>query len=270
MHQRIAEAERKIGFETAQSGNSAGYVPRLFDFHERLTDEWVGRLYAAHCRAWNEQNRSVSPKFIRAIRDRPIADLIAARKSAVEAAVRSRGTRIGEQPNPIALRAWNLQMRRLARRWNRKLEADAVATEYATPPNTKKAEPARRVNPTSAAFDKFAGRLMHKAHLKFIAQGWRATKGRTSPNLPFLEFLRVVRQVDEKLINGTPRFPLREVLTEGVWKRIADYNQRCSKGSKTIKTFADAAKNPEFKRQIRYRFNRAEIFYRQHFVQEKS
>lgn len=42
-----------------------------FDFHEQLADDWAERLYAAHCDAWAQQNRSVSPAFIRAIRDRP-------------------------------------------------------------------------------------------------------------------------------------------------------------------------------------------------------
>lgn len=35
MQRRGTDAERDIGFKTAQSGNSAGYLPRLFDFHEK-------------------------------------------------------------------------------------------------------------------------------------------------------------------------------------------------------------------------------------------
>jgi hypothetical protein len=49
MHKRIAEGERKVAFDTGQSGNAAGYLPRLFGFHEQLTNEWAERLYAAHC-----------------------------------------------------------------------------------------------------------------------------------------------------------------------------------------------------------------------------
>jgi hypothetical protein len=55
MPKRAAEAERRISFETAHSGNGAGYLTRLFDFHEQLTDEWVGRLYGAHYEAWTQQ-----------------------------------------------------------------------------------------------------------------------------------------------------------------------------------------------------------------------
>jgi hypothetical protein len=40
MHKRTSEAESRIGFDTARSGNSAGYLPRWLDFQEQLTDEW--------------------------------------------------------------------------------------------------------------------------------------------------------------------------------------------------------------------------------------
>jgi hypothetical protein len=130
MHKRIAEGERKVAFDARQSGNAAGYLPRLFDFHEQLTDEWAKRLYTAHCEAWVQQNRIVSAAFIRAVRDRAITNLIAVRKSSVEAEINRRGTAINKQPNPIALRDWKRRMDRLATRWSRKLEAEAVATEY--------------------------------------------------------------------------------------------------------------------------------------------
>lgn len=127
MHRRVVEAENRIAFETAQSGNSAGYLPRLFDFHEQLTNEWAERLYAAHCEAWNQQNRSVSAEFIRAIRDRPIAELIAARKNSVLGQACLRGMRTNERPNASSLDEWDRRMDRLAVRWGRKLEAEAVA-----------------------------------------------------------------------------------------------------------------------------------------------
>jgi hypothetical protein len=130
MQRRSAEAEGAIGFKTAQGGNSAGYLPRLFDFHEKLVDEWAERLYAAYCETGSQQNRTISPEFIRAVRDRPVAQLIAARKSSLQAQICLRGMRIGEQPNPTALEEWDRRTDRLAARWNSKLEADAVACEY--------------------------------------------------------------------------------------------------------------------------------------------
>ena len=130
MHNRIAEGERKVAFDARQSGNVAGYLPRLLDFHERLTDEWAKWLYTAHCEAWVQQNRTVSAIFIRAVRDRAIIQLIAVRKPSVQSEVCRRGTATSQQPNPIALGEWNRKMNRLAAHWNRKLEAEAVATEY--------------------------------------------------------------------------------------------------------------------------------------------
>ena len=130
MQKRAADAERRIGFEAAQTGNSAGYLPRFFDFHEQLVDQWAEKLYAAHCEAWTQQNGSLSAAFIRAVRDHSIAQLMAARKSSVYAQVCMRGTRISEQPNSTAMGEWIRRMDRLAARWNRRLEADAVAAEY--------------------------------------------------------------------------------------------------------------------------------------------
>jgi pyrimidine deaminase RibD-like protein len=130
MQKRSVEGERKAAFETRQSGNSAGYLPRLFDFQEHLTDEWVQRAFAAHCESWSQQNRIVTGDFVRGVRDRAILPIIAARKSAVQFEVSLRGTRIGENPNPVSLAEWNRRMDRLAARWSQRLESDAVAEEY--------------------------------------------------------------------------------------------------------------------------------------------
>lgn len=130
MQTKSAEGERKASFDTRQSGNSAGYLPRLFDFQERLTDEWAQRVYAAHRESWTQQNRTVTGEFIRAVRDRGVIPLIAARRSTVQFDVSLRGTRIGENPNPASLGEWNRRMDRLAARWSQRLEADAVAEEY--------------------------------------------------------------------------------------------------------------------------------------------
>lgn len=143
MQRRAGDAERKIAFETARSLNSAGYLSRLFDFHEELVNEWAQRLYAAHCDAWTEQNRSVSPALIRAIRDRPIAQLFAARKSSVKFKVSSRAMRTGESVNRVALLSWDLRMDRLATRWRNKLEAEAVACEYRAARDPQNGIPAR-------------------------------------------------------------------------------------------------------------------------------
>jgi pyrimidine deaminase RibD-like protein len=130
MQKRSVEGERKAAFDTTKSGNSAGYLPRLFDFQEQLTNEWAQRVYAAHCESWSQQNRTVTGEFIRAVRERAVIPVIATRKSTVQFRVSLRATRIGESPNPTSIGEWNRRMDRLAARWSQRLEADAVLEEY--------------------------------------------------------------------------------------------------------------------------------------------
>ena len=130
MQKRANDAERRITFETAQSGNSSGYLPRYFGFHEQLADEWAEKLYAAYCETWREQNRPLLPAFIRAVSDRAIAELLAARKSSVCGQLGLRAMRINEPLNAHAIGEWMRRMDRLANRWQRTLGGDAVAAEY--------------------------------------------------------------------------------------------------------------------------------------------
>lgn len=59
------------------------------------------------------------------------------------------------------------------------------------------------------------------------------------------------------MIETIPQLPNREEL-------VAEYNQE--HGRKL--TWSEAAKKSAFKRIIRYRFNRADLYYRQHFVSQ--
>jgi len=225
MQARIAESERRISFETAQSLNPAGYLPRLFDFHEKLTNEWAERLYVAHCEAWNQQNRSVSPGFIRAIRDRPIAQLFAARKSAVKSHAENRSRRIGEPINKYALINWDLRMDRLAARWSRKLEAEAVACEYRAAREQRRKLPSRkpgRVPRLTRDFVDFAGKLWLEAR--------RHSRAKVSTEQ--------LRQISSKL-DAKGYLPPAEYLEGNYAKELRVFNSRHS-NSKTgaIKTWS--------------------------------
>jgi hypothetical protein len=200
MHKRTVEAEGKIEFDTAQSGNAAGYLPRLFDFHEQLADEWAERLYAAHCEAWSQQNRSLSAGFIRVIRDRPVAQLIAARKSSVHAGVCLRGTRIGEQPNSGALGEWHRRMDRLAARWNSKLEADAVACEYRGQEHVSKAIALPSSSPRKPGSKK-SGRVPRLTcdFVGFAARLWlEATRDSGQAKVSIKQLTQIGSKLDEK------------------------------------------------------------------------
>lgn len=130
MQRKSNDGERKAAFDAVRRRNSAGYLPRLFDFQELLTEEWAQRVYSAYCEVCTQQGRKVTGELIRAIRDRAVLPLIATRKSTVQFEVIINGTRIGENPNPASLGEWNRRMDRLATRWSQRLEADSVAEEY--------------------------------------------------------------------------------------------------------------------------------------------
>lgn len=127
---RISEGRRRIEFETAQSGNSAGFASRWLDFEEQMAEERVQRLYAAYCETWVQQNRSVTPAFIRAVRDQAIAQTLAAVKSSVIGGLQMRAQRMSQPINSAAIGEWSRRMDRLANRWYRKLEAEAIAAQY--------------------------------------------------------------------------------------------------------------------------------------------
>jgi hypothetical protein len=135
MHKRSRHAKKKISFETVRNGNSATYLQRLFDFHEELADEWAARLFIAHCEAWVEQNRVISPSFIRAVSNRRIRELFAAHTSSVKGEVERRAIRINEPIIPAVLSSWRLRMDRLANRWHNRLEAEAAKCGYTTARN---------------------------------------------------------------------------------------------------------------------------------------
>ncbi len=130
MHERIKKAQNRILFECARNGNSASYLHELLEFHERLTDEWAVRLYASYCEAWVEQNQSISPSFILAVRDRPIRVFFSVRTSTVETQIRGRARATNERASPLLLRNWHLHMGRLANRWHNRLQTEAAKCEY--------------------------------------------------------------------------------------------------------------------------------------------
>lgn len=130
MQRRIADAERRIAFETSQKRNIGAYWPELLAFHEKLVDEWAQRLYEAHRETWVLQGRTVTPDFIRAVRDRPIAQLLAARRSSVIGQMSNWHRRTGQTFNSALANSWAIAIDRMAAQWRGKLEAEAAASEY--------------------------------------------------------------------------------------------------------------------------------------------
>jgi hypothetical protein len=128
--ERTLAVPRVFWSEVRKKGNTAAYFPRLFDSYEQLADERIKRLYDIHCEVWRDQNRPVTPAFIRAFRDQTAIPQIRLRKSAVISEVTEPRTQRWRTPDGMALRGWSRRMDSLASRWNSKLEAKAVALEY--------------------------------------------------------------------------------------------------------------------------------------------
>ena len=133
MRNRAGEAKRKIEFETAQSGNSSGYVTRRFDFHEQLADERARNSMPLIVMP-HGNNRIVwfpRPSYERSVM--AIAFLFAARKSSVKHSVYDRARRMGQWANQFAMAEWERRMDRLANRWRNNLRPRRLRVNTALP-----------------------------------------------------------------------------------------------------------------------------------------
>jgi hypothetical protein len=130
-------------------------------------------------------------------------------------------------------------------------------------PAQQKRIPKRRVPEAAADFDRIVGEWMHNAHSKLQTL---PRKGRSTPDLPTTQFAAILRRADRTTKQNKPRFPLKEVLSRAVLKPISEHNQRRGKGG-GITNWQMAFSCPKFKRNIRYRFNRAEIYYRENYLE---
>ena len=130
--------------------------------------------------------------------------------------------------------------------------------------------PNRRVSDESADFDATVGKWMHEAHSRLERQGVKSSRGRKTPDLPPAQYRKIVERTDEAKRNGKPRFPLKDVLSKKIWREIAENNRKAGVAKGKLSRWSDVAFLPQFKRDVRHRYNRAEIHYRKHFVPQQS
>ena len=245
MQKRSRQAKNQISFETARSGNSAAYLQRLLDFHEELADEWAARLFIAHCEAWVEQNRSISPSFIRAVSNRRIRELFAAHASSVKGEVERRAIRINEPILPAVLSGWRLRMDRLANRWHNRLEAEAAKCGYSTARNVPYRIPVYQAS-THQFYEAEKPRdLIEASPLSSIERSNRAKTGRrrkcTSDFVSFAGglWLKAKRQEDLKVseqqlaqiaaeLDANGYGPPADFLEGSCAKELKTYNSRHS------------------------------------------
>jgi len=130
MQKRSIEATNKTASDTRESGNTAGYFPRLFEAQRQLTDEWAQKLYDVHCEVWRTQGHSISADFIRAVSNKAIPEFLVGRKGAVEHGAELWSARTRHLGAAIPLGMWTQMMIKLRAKWARDLEAEAVASQY--------------------------------------------------------------------------------------------------------------------------------------------
>ena len=145
----------------------------------------------------------------------------------------------------------------------------ASGGELSEAPATLDALKRRRVSAASHDFDKTVGKWMYEAHSRLKQEATKAGRGRKTPNLPTWRYKAIVERTDRARIKGKPRFPLKDVLSGKGWKLIADYNTRAGGAKKKLSQWSDVAFHREFKRAVRYRYNRAEIYYRTRVVSQQ-
>ena len=57
------EARKKIA-DFQKGAHLPGYLSRLLDFQEGLTERWADWFYTGCCETWKEQGQSISPQFL--------------------------------------------------------------------------------------------------------------------------------------------------------------------------------------------------------------
>jgi hypothetical protein len=130
MHKLAKEETREVQQRAIESKNGAYYVPEFFKAQLRVLDKWSERLYEIYRDVWEKQGNSITPVFIRAVRDRALTDLFAVRHSAVLGDLALRSMRRKKQLNATALRDWRRKCDHLKNKWFSRLEVAALEMEH--------------------------------------------------------------------------------------------------------------------------------------------
>lgn len=154
MQKRSMEATNKASYDTRESGNTAGYFPRLFEAQRQLTDEWAQKLYDVHCEVWGIQGQKITGDFIRAVSQTAITALIVTRKGTVEHGAELWSKRTRHEGAHIPLRMWTQMITKLRAEWMSKLEAEAVANEHRSRIESTKPKDDVMADPVDSSFRK--------------------------------------------------------------------------------------------------------------------
>jgi hypothetical protein len=129
----IAEDERLVQAETAKKGNSAYFLPAFFEKQEQRTREWARKVSETYCEVWQLQGGTRTLAFVKAVYDRAVVSLIAARQGSAESQVMLRATRTGSTHNPQlpgAVGRWHRQIQDLRVSLWREFEIETSERRY--------------------------------------------------------------------------------------------------------------------------------------------
>ena len=133
MQAAIAEDERLVQSEAAKKGNSAYFLPAFFEKQEKRTREWARKVYETYCEVWQLQGGTRTWAFVKAVYERAVVPLIAARQGGAESQVMLRATRMGSTHNPqlpAALGQWHRQIQNLRVSLWREFEIETSEWKY--------------------------------------------------------------------------------------------------------------------------------------------
>jgi hypothetical protein len=133
MQAAITDDERLVQAETIKKGNSAYFLPAFFEKQEQRTREWARNVYETYCEVWQLQGGTMTLAFVKAVYERAVVPLIAARKGSAESQVMLRATRTGSTHNPqlaAAVGQWHRQIQNLRVSLWREFEIETSEWKY--------------------------------------------------------------------------------------------------------------------------------------------
>ena len=133
MQAAIADDERLVQTETAKRGNSAYFLPAFFERQEKRTREWARKVYETYCEVWQLQGGTRTLNFVKAVYERAVVPLIAARQRGAENHVMLRATSMGSTHNPqlpATVEQWHRQIQNLRVSLWREFEIETSEWKY--------------------------------------------------------------------------------------------------------------------------------------------
>lgn len=133
MQDLIPQDKRAIEAEALRNGNGAYYLPAFFRMQEKRAKEWALRAKEIYCEVARLQGLHTGPSFMRAVLEKAILPVLAARKGSAEYDATLRAQRIGKSHDPqlaAAIGQWHRSVQRLLTSLRNELEIEGMESVY--------------------------------------------------------------------------------------------------------------------------------------------